>query len=282
LGGFYNRPREGVRKRAYNRHLSAHKIVQLSEQSQLCFRPILETVKSVFPLFETQNETLLPSCSQLNKGFNQINLNKKNLQFIQQTDDMPFLEMGYEQRIYLEGLIATRRHNWHDFFNAMVWHTFPKIKSAINGVHYREILKQSSSQRSRKRDLLTLFDESGAIILANQPILHFIQEHQWQSLFIDHRNSWLNGDIQIITFGHALYEKYLDPYIGMTAQTLLLEKDPLSDNCLADVDKKLSDALLTDKYLNNKKSLSPLPLLGIPNWYLNQGLDFYNNTHYFR
>ena len=67
----------------------------------------------------------------------------------------------YETRIAESGEIATRE-NWHDFFNAMSWLSFPKAKSAISEMHARLLSAHGAREllaRSTPRDVLTLFDE---------------------------------------------------------------------------------------------------------------------------
>lgn len=250
--------------------------MDLSKQKILFYAPIIDNINKTFDEFPKKEDAFFPSCSLLNEGFSHKNTDNKSLSFIEQNDGMPYLDLGYEQRIYQHGLIATRKDNWHDFFNAMVWRVFPKTKSAINAVHHQESQIQESTVRSRKRDLLTLFDESGVIVIANQNIIDSIKNHDWLTTFVENKRSWLNGDIQIITFGHALYEKYLNPYIGMTAHTLFLDKSNL------DIDFFLGEAILENKILNSKVELSPLPLLGVPGWHDNQDVDFYSNKQYFR
>ena len=240
------------------------------------FSDIAFLLQKIFPNFKTTSEEQIPACETLNHGFTHKNLNDRNLRFFIQDETLPFAEMGYEERIFLHGLIATRKQNWHDFFNAMVWHKYPETKKAINAIHYQEIHKQKSSLRSRKRDLLTLFDESGVIVVAGDKYLDMIRNHQWVELFIENKKRWLDGTIRLFTFGHAMFEKYLSPYIGMTAQALLLS------NLHSDIDESLARDLENGKILNSKAELSPLPLLGIPRWHNNQDEDFYANKNYFR
>jgi hypothetical protein len=240
------------------------------------FDVINNFLESAFVDFSDACNEDIPCCKFLNIGFNYKNVNQQPLIFIAQDDSLPFPEMNYEERIFNHGLIATRPHNWHDFFNAMVWKTFPQTKSAINALHQQGILQQSGPMRSRRRDLLTLFDESGVIIIAKKPILELIKNHQWHALFVENKALWLNGSIQIKTFGHALFEKYRSPYIGLTAQALLFDEN------IVELDGFLSHQLSQNHLLNSKAELSPLPLLGIPQWHENQDDAFYANTQYFR
>lgn len=259
-----------------------------SDQQKYMYGPIAPLLSDTMPVIHERDmvvsdERYLPNTSVLNKGFDSYNDNHKKLQFITQDHDMPYAHMAYEERIFLHGFIATR-NNWHDYFNALVWKRFPCIKSALNAIHYQEMTKQSDSMRSRKRDLITLFDECGVIIIAQQPILDMIKQHQWQALFVEHKQHWLTGQIQIITFGHAMFEKYLQPYIGMTAQALLLRSEDMTGdfNNISSVDKKIAKGLMNRHLLNSKADLSPLPILGIPDWYDKQNQQFYDNTQYFR
>lgn len=93
------------------------------------FKDIASLLQKTFPDFKSTSEEQIPSSDILNHGFTHKNLNDKNLRFSIQDETLPFAELGYEERIYLQGLIATRKQNWHDFFNSMVWHKYPETKS---------------------------------------------------------------------------------------------------------------------------------------------------------
>ncbi len=218
----------------------------------------------------------IPPCSALNAHFEAINHNNLPLHFFKQDEKLPYSQLGYEERIFEQGIIATRENNWHDYLNALVWHKFSKTKSTLNALHYSEIQQQQSSLRSKKRDLLTLFDECGVIVMAGDKILELIREHRWHELFIDNRQLWLDKSIKITTFGHAMYEKYLSPYIGMTAKALLIPATDIS------LDTFISSQLLQGNLLQEKTELAPLPVLGIPNWHPFQDATFYANQQYFR
>ncbi len=146
------------------------------------YHDIHVSLASVFPNFTHRNEKEIPDCKRLNQGFNCSNLNKKQLIFVRQNSSMSYPEMGYEERIYRKGIIATRSLNWYDFFNAMVWHNFTQTKVAINAIHFQQMQLQKDSMRSRQRDLLTLFDECGVIIIAKAPLLELLRQHKWQRL----------------------------------------------------------------------------------------------------
>lgn len=245
-------------------------------QNALMFQDIQKSLDSVFPSFNQRRLKEIPDCEVLNNNFDYYNNNKKKLIFAQQNNSLTSPDLGYEERIYLKGIIATRANNWHDFFNAMVWHHYPKTKASINNIHNQELFKQQDNKRTRIRDLLTLFDECGVIVIAQKQYLELIRQHQWHELFIKNKNAWLDGEIKVHTFGHAMFEKYLNPYIGMTAQALFLETKPKN------ADEFIADKILNKQILLSKKELWPLPMLGIPNWHPNQDSSFYANKNYFR
>ena len=70
----------------------------------------------------------------------------------------------YEKHIFQTGEVSTRENNWHDLFNALVWCRMPRLKAAMNARHYRELERESGGPRGKRRDALTLFDESGVIV----------------------------------------------------------------------------------------------------------------------
>jgi hypothetical protein len=204
----------------------------------------------------------------------------------------------YESRIYLKGELQTRLENWHDFFNAMCWLQFPKTKAALNALHFEYSKKrQLGTNRSPLENAITLFDECGAVIVADEDsLLDLIRNHQWKSLFWNrqHWNTdcWKNneggvGRIRCYVFGHAMYEKALTPYLGMTAHAVLIKqagdffrKSYLDQ--LAEVDRLVSDIWL-NKEIESPKGLHPFPLLGVPGWWSEeQDEEFYSNKAYFR
>jgi hypothetical protein len=247
-----------------------------SNQEKCLFAPIEVELRPYFEAFKQRNLQLLPDAKKLNKDFHSVNSDQKVLSFTPQNNEMSFQNLGYEERIYHHGLIATRSANWHDFFNALIWKAYPKTKSALNRIHHQEITQQASTLRSRKRDLLTLFDECGVVVFAEDELLGLIRQHKWHALFVENKQKWQDKKITVITFGHAMYEKYLNPYIGMTAQALLL--NPVD----CDLDTLLCSGLTKQTLLRDKKELSPLPILGIPGWYKPQDKQFYGDSNYFR
>lgn len=194
-------------------------------------------------------------------------------------------EEQYEPRVYLKQELQTRTENWHDFFNALIWLSFPQTKKTLNALHFQQASQRSpGSNRSLLENRITQFDECGAIIISDQQyLLDLISGHRWEELFIDHADAF-EQHIRCIVFGHAIYEKALAPYIGMTCHSLLInDKDLLdySNISLDRIDQKLAD-IWQQKIQYQPEKFAAYPLLGTPGFWPNQTIDFYKNTKYFR
>ena len=207
------------------------------------------------------------------------------IQFVPQDATLPFPALYYEERIFQHGMVATRPANWHDFFNALIWSQYPRTKVQINAQHAAD-LQQYGKQRTPQRDALTLFDENGVVIVSTRRAgLQSILDFSWQALFLEQRDAWGN-DMACFVIGHALLEKLLTPYVGVTAHALLVEAP---DGFFAQeisaqrawLDQVVSDFLAAGQLLS-PLHLNPLPVLGIPGWWDNSDAAFYQQTGYFR
>ena len=210
-------------------------------------------------------------------------------QFVEQDEDSPELaELGYEGFIKQTGLIPTRKDNWHDFFNALIWGLFPASKQAINQLHVADISEHGLKKRTKQRDALTLFDECGIVLAyTHDEQKNALRNHMWMESFWDKRSQWYQS-IRPFVFGHAMYEMALAPYIGLTAKAYFIKVEPCFfaetlSNQYRILDSLLAKEMRVDKTLSDNKKLSPLPILGVPTWYQdNQQQSFYSNTNYFR
>jgi len=174
-------------------------------------------------------------------------------------------------------------------FNALVWSRFPSLKVAMNAVHFRELGSGREGRRGKQRDALTLFDESGVIVVSStMEYLEALAGRDWMSVFRDNALAW-HGEIKVFVIGHALLEKFPQPYKSLTAHALLMRLD---NSLLAKprvtlmqmIDEMLAERLLAGSILASPASLSPLPLMGIPGWWppLEQNADFYEDQQVFR
>lgn len=192
----------------------------------------------------------------------------------------------YECRIWESGEVETRQDNWHDFFNALVWLSFPQTKNAISAAHVRT-MQQPGEQRGRVRDALTHFDECGIVVLSARPdLLQLLRDFRWKELFVVRRADVLR-DMRFVIFGHATYEALLAPFRGLTAKAVLYEIDEawlhLSvEELLALLDRRLSADVAADCFVH-PRDLQPLPLLGIPGVTPeNDEPGYYDDTWQFR
>lgn len=213
----------------------------------------------------------------------------KKICFVPPTSGKQCFEQKYESKVYLTGQIQTRSKNWHDFFNALVWQIFPHAKSALNQLHYQAQLFESLNgikQRSALRDAATLFDESGVIVVSSQKTLtQLLKDFEWKELFWQQRKAVLSS-MRFFVFGHGLYEKALNPYVGMTGKGILFHvkeaffTQDLS-NQLHSIDLMLEPLLL--QTLSSSADLTPVPLLGYPGWIEDNNIEtYYENKNYFR
>ncbi len=190
--------------------------------------------------------------------------------------------IDYERRVVEHNELIVRADNLHDVMNALVWLTFPKTKRAISEAHVALGVTADGKTRPRRRDVLTLFDEAGAIILSQRDDLKKMHEcHQWRELFVTHRNEFIS-ETQVILFGHGALEQLgSNRHRGLTVKALWL---PLSaTSTLQDLDRQLSQGISASKLLAENEHRLPLPILGIPGWFgENEMATCYDETEVFR
>lgn len=264
-------------------------------QSDFSAHPLFAGYESVCREIRGNSWPNISVLNQLALKKNILNAKHIPIQFTEQ--EAPKGQRAYEAQIHQTGMVPTRTENWHDLLNACVWLTWPKLKAALNHVHYLQtpfdqfndnselhpITQQCDeaepkqvdrSQRTRQSDAATLFDESGAVLVGPDPRLaQWLIDHDWQRAFVTERHLWKSHRLLIV--GHAVLEKTLNPYPGMIAK-VLYQPYPA---CLPEQDfsilVKSVDTLLAQRWLNqafvSPSDLFALPLLGVP------GVDAQNN-----
>lgn len=213
------------------------------------------------------------------------------LRFVPQQSGKLGFEAQYEPRCYLTGEVQTRENNWHDLLNALVWLTFPRAKAAINARHFAALQagsEEGKSQRGAVRDSNTLLDESGVIVAcANPKLAALLRDFQWHELFWQQRVV-VQNEMGFYLFGHGLYEKAMQPYVGITGQGIIIDVareffcwDAARQH--AYLDEQLAVYWANPAHCLSTRELCPVPLLGVPSWWVDNGIEsFYANTAYFR
>lgn len=201
-------------------------------------------------------------------------------------DQIATERLAYERHIFATGEVPTRADNWHDFFNALVWLAFPRTKTALNAAHIAA-MKSPQQGRGRRRDALTLFDESGVLVVSSAPeLLEGLRRHEWRQVFWQERER-LMQQANCWVFGHAILEKLLQPYLGLTAKAWLIHLPEAYFALPPAQQRQQLDAWLAAQVANGAlqqpQELRPLPVLGWPGWdRRNAAANYYDNTAYFR
>ena len=195
---------------------------------------------------------------------------------------------SYEQDVYLRRNVCTRQENWHDFFNNVTWILYPKTKWAIIQRGYQENSDKLPTQaRTKRQNLLAHFDECGMIFCSDCPSLfNQVKNHAWKKLFFETAN--LKVHAWPLIFGHGLFEKAKNPYIGMTGKIVFLHVRPDFFDLpmlarISYIDTKMAEWILSADFPDEPKALHPFPMLGWPDWHVqNRDPAFYDNCCYFR
>ncbi len=193
--------------------------------------------------------------------------------------------IDFERRVVEQNELIVRPNSLHDLMNALVWLIFPKTKRAISEAHVALGVNPDGKTRPRRRDVLTLFDESGLIVLSQNDALRTMnQQHQWRDLFVTHRNDFIQQTRPIL-FGHGAMEQLGNqlPQVhrGLTAKALWLPL-PISTPLEA-VDDYLVTRIVNGERLNEHERVTPMPVLGLPGWFAeNESPDCYDDETVFR
>ena len=209
------------------------------------------------------------------------------VRFVRQSD-LPEGQ-AYEQFIGATGCVPTR-DNLHDFFNGLVWLTFPRIKQQLNALQAAQIAVAGVGRsRGPARDAATIFDENAALLVvrdsdAARELVEALREHRWTEALLE-RRARFGPDVQPWLFGHALMEKLVAPRKTITAHTRVVMA-PSSyfaldwDAQRSWIDETVAAQLAVGDLTT--ASFTPLPVLGIPGWHEGQDEAFYADTAVFR
>ena len=206
------------------------------------------------------------------------------LRFVPQAD-LP-AGMAYEAFIHGQRCVPTR-HNFHDFFNGLVWLHWPQLKLQMNRLQAAEIVRAGvGARRGPLRDALTVLDENGAVWWAPQPLIDALRARDWPRLMVELRPLWAHS--RLLPVGHALMEKLVAPRKPITAHLLCLPTDgegvlPVCTDMPAVHDAALAGHPLLQASALAGKPFTPLPVLGVPGWWPeNANFSFYDDSLVFR
>ena len=191
--------------------------------------------------------------------------------------------VDYEKRIAHDRELITA-NNWHDLFNACIWLTFPSTKRTISELHV-SLGAGLENRRPRRRDVLTLFDESGVVLLCDESLCSELQRlneaHDWKALFVDQRFAW-QDQVRPILFGHGALEQLATQWHrGLTVKAQWLALSPKTS--LGELDRLMAKLVLQGEMLREDERRIPLPLLGIPGWFEeNESPSCYEDASIFR
>jgi DUF3025 family protein len=185
----------------------------------------------------------------------------------------------YEIKVYETGRVETRPDSLHDFFNALAWLAFPRTKARINAMHAaeierREMPREKHARRGALRDLLTILDEGGAIVQCDDPgLVSMVAGFRWKELFWHNREA-ARKSMRILVLGHAVLEKALEPWPGVSCKAIMVP-------AAADPDAAALAWLGQLPRGASPRIMPPLPVFGFPGW-LPQDEAFYDDARYFR
>lgn len=196
---------------------------------------------------------------------------------------------AYEEFIGATGQVPTRA-NLHDFFNGLVWLTFPRIKRQLNALQAAQIAVAGvGKSRGAARDGATIFDENAALLVLSddaegRALAADLRAHRWHAALYE-RRALFGARAQVWLFGHALMEKLAAPRLAITAHTRVLFAPAGFFDAGFEVrrdwiDAQVAGALAAEPLTTG--SFTPLQVLGVPGWWPGQDAAFYADTSVFR
>src|SRR5262249_29610142 len=110
---------------------------------------------------------------------------------------------------------------------------------------------------------------------------------RWKDLFWRRRGD-VRSRMRFLLFGHALYEKALAPFSGITARGVILPASPVlmqapMSELAAYVNVRLAHWLGDRRAFSATRDLAPVPVLGVPGWCDdNEREEYYDDAEQFR
>ena len=249
-------------------------------------RPWLDAVRPAFASLKADEE-FIGALNKFAGALALVNHQGQPLRFVPQAE----LPEGraYEEFIGATGCVPTR-DNLHDFFNALVWLSFPLVKRQLNALQAAQIaIAGVGKSRGPARDGATIFDENSALLVvrgdaAGHALVDALRAHHWREALYE-RRAMFARDAQVWLFGHALMEKLIAPRKAITAHTRVVAADDAyfaldHESQRAWIDAEVAAQLAAEGL--NTSCFTPLPVLGVPGWWDGQDEAFYEDTSVFR
>lgn len=201
---------------------------------------------------------------------------------------IPAMALGgadWERHVGATGAVPVRERSWHDLFNVLSWRAFPLTKAAVNAAHVAALPQEPGNRRGPRRDALAGFDEDGLVVACeDESLAELVRGFRWRALFVERRDAARHG-LHAFAFGHALCEKLLEPFKGITGKALFVTVAPDFAALPRAEQRSRVDALAAPRLagLDHPGALAPLPVLGLPGWCAdNEDPGFYDDASVFR
>jgi hypothetical protein len=250
-------------------------------------RPWYDSVRPAFARLAVEGGDFIGAFNDGAAALALANHRGQPIRFVPQAD----LPEGtaYEEFIGATGRVPTRE-NLHDFFNGLVWQTFPLIKQQLNALQAAQIASAGVGKSGGPaRDAATIFDENAALLVvrdsdAGRALVDALRAHRWQEALFE-RRAIFGPDAQVWLFGHALMEKLVAPRMAITAHVRVVFAqaeyfETSHDEQRGWIDRQVAQELAGAVLLTS--SFTPLPVLGVPGWWPEQDASFYADASVFR
>jgi hypothetical protein len=250
-------------------------------------RPWLDSVRPAFERLRLDGDGFIEAFSANAAATGAVNHRGQPIRFVPQ-EELPE-GTAYEQFIGSTGCVPTR-DNLHDFFNGLVWQTFPLIKRQLNALQAAQIEEAGvGKSRGPARDAATIFDENAALLVVSdddegRALVDALCSHRWhEALYV--QRGLFGRRAQPWLFGHALMEKLVAPRKAITAHTRVVFTDDEYFKLSWDEQRSWLDLHVSTDLAGEGLSTSgftPLPVLGVPGWWPGQDESFYADASVFR
>jgi hypothetical protein len=250
-------------------------------------RPWYDSVRPAFARLRLDGDAFIDAFNAGAAGLALANHQGRPIRFVPQAE-LPD-GTAYEEFIGATGRVPTRE-NLHDFFNGLVWQTFPLIKQQLNALQAAQIAAAGvGKSRGPARDAATIFDENAALLVVRdtdegRALVEALRAHRWHDALFE-RAGMFGRDAQVWLFGHALMEKLVAPRTAITAHVRVVFADGGYFGLPQDaqrgwLDGRVAGELAGEPLLTS--GFTPLPVLGVPGWWPGQDQAFYADASVFR